>query len=233
MSPRPRSSRTVTRARFALPLVAAVALAAFVWWPRPPAIDDSHRSVRRLMVHFTIARADDPVIILGDSIVEASGLPRSLCGHAVVNAGLSGASTESDLGRWLAGALVGKRAALIVVALGTNDALFERSRQAFAANYTTLLAELAKLSSDVVVLGVPAIEARGNVTDAGRDEVMAVINGYNSVLPELAQKNGARFAALAAMPEPHTIDGVHLNAAGYLVWDKAVLDGAAPICSRG
>jgi lysophospholipase L1-like esterase len=35
------------------------------------------------------------------------------------------------------------------------------------------------------------------------------------------------------MPEGHTIDGVHLSAAGYLVWDKAVLQGAASGCSAG
>jgi lysophospholipase L1-like esterase len=211
----------------------AGALAAFLWWSRPPVIDDSHRSARQLILHFTFARADDPVIVLGDSIVEASELPRSLCGHPVLNAGLSGASTASDLGRWLAGALAGRRAASIVVALGTNDALAERSRQAFAANYTALLAQLATMGSGVVVLGVPPIEAQGNVTVAARDEVMAAIDGYNSVLPELAQKSGAGFAALPAMPERHTIDGVHLNSAGYMVWDKAVLQGAASICRPG
>lgn len=233
MSPRPRSSRAVSRARIAILVVVAGALAAFLWWPMRPAIDDSHRSVRQLILHFTLAKVDDPIIVLGDSIVEASGLPTSLCGHPVLNAGLSGASTASDLGRWLAGALAGKRAALILIALGTNDALTERSRQAFAASYTTLLTEVAIMTPRVVVLGIPPIEARGKVTVAARDEVMATIDGYNSVLAELAQKNGARFAALPAMPEPHTIDGVHLNAAGYLVWDKAVLQGAASVCSPG
>jgi len=207
------------------------ALAAFLWWPKQPTIDDSHRSVRQLILHYTLTRVDDPIIILGDSIAEASTLPRSLCGHPVVNAGLSGASTASDLGPWLSGALAGKRAAAIVVALGTNDALMGRSGQAFAASYTALVAELAKMTPHVVVLGVPPIEARGKVTAAARDEVMVAINGYNSLLPELAGKNGAGFVALPAMPEPHTIDGVHLNEAGYLTWDRAVLQGAGSICN--
>jgi lysophospholipase L1-like esterase len=233
MSPGSRSSRAVSWARIAILVVVAGALAAFLWWPRRPTVDDSHRSVRQLILHFTLARVDDPIIVLGDSIVEASGLPRSLCGHPVVNAGLSGASTASDLGPWLAGALAGKRAALILIALGTNDALMERSRQAFAESYTTLLTEVAKLTPRVVVLAIPTIEAQGRVAVAARDEVMATINGYNSALAELAEPNGARFAALPVMPEPHTIDGVHLSAAGYLVWDKAVLQGAASVCNPG
>jgi lysophospholipase L1-like esterase len=223
----------VTRARIAILVVVIAALAAILWWRRPPIIDDSHRSVRQLILHFTIARTDDPIIILGDSITEASGLPRSLCGHAIINAGLSGASTASDLGRWLAGALAGNRAALIVVALGTNDALTDRSQQAFAGSYANLLAELSKLTSHVVVLAVPPVEARRNATAEAWDQATATINSYNLVLPDLAAKGGAGFVALPAMPEPHTIDGVHLNAAGYLVWDKAVLQGAASICNPG
>jgi lysophospholipase L1-like esterase len=31
--------------------------------------------------------------------------------------------------------------------------------------------------------------------------------------------------ALPAMPEQHTMDGIHLNAAGHEVWDKAIVRG--------
>ncbi len=46
---------------------------------------------------------------------------------------------------------------------------------------------------------------------------MASINGYNASLTALAKNAGATFFALPPMSEPHTIDGVHLNAAGYAV----------------
>jgi lysophospholipase L1-like esterase len=233
MSPKPRSSKDIIRAGIAIVVFVVGAVAAFLWWSRQPIIDDSHRSVRQLILHFTLARIDDPIIVLGDSIVEASALPRSLCGHPIVNAGLSGASTASDLGRWLFGALAGRRAALIAVALGTNDALTQRSRQTFGTSYTTLLAELSKMTPHVVVLAIPPVEAQGKVTVEARDEAMGTINDYNSMLPELARKSGAGFIALPAMPELHTIDGVHLNAAGYLAWDKAVLQGAASTCNPG
>jgi lysophospholipase L1-like esterase len=32
------------------------------------------------------------------------------------------------------------------------------------------------------------------------------------------------------MPTPHTVDGVHLDAEGYLVWDKAIMQAAAGVC---
>ena len=113
----------ITWTRIGPVILAIGAMAAFFWWSRPQQIVEPHRTIRQFMVYLTLSRFDDPVIVLGDSNVEASTLPRSLCNHAVVNAGLNGASTASDLGTWLAEALAGRRAAMIVVALGTNDAL--------------------------------------------------------------------------------------------------------------
>ena len=216
--------------RFGIVALAACGVAAILLWNRKAEIVNEHRQARQLVLYFTLSRIDDPVIVLGDSIVEASTLPRSICGHAIVNAGLNGASTASDLGNWLAPSLDGKRAALIVVALGTNDALTGQSVQDYQDRYRSLLALLSKLTPRLVVLGVPPLEAQGRMTVAMRDEAMKTIDAYNSVLPDLAARNGATFTALPAMPGPHTIDGVHLNADGYLAWDKAVMQAAATAC---
>jgi lysophospholipase L1-like esterase len=53
----------------------------------------------------------------------------------------------------------------------------------------------------------------------------ATIDSYNAILPELAEEARAAFIPLPAMPERHTLDGIHLNAAGYEIWDKAILHG--------
>ncbi len=218
--------------RFSLVVLAACMLAALLAWARTREGADEHRRARQLVLYYTLGRINDPVIVIGDSLVEASTLPRSICGHAIVNAGLNGASSASDLGNWLVPALGGKRAALIVVSLGTNDALTSApsGEQAFAERYGALLALLSKLSPRLAVLQIPPLEAQGRMTAKMRDEAMGTINLYNSVLPTLAGRNGAVFAALPAMPEAHTIDGVHLNAEGYQAWDKAVMQAAAAVC---
>ena len=221
----------MTRTRIALAVFAIGALAAFLWWSRPQQIVDPHRTIRQFMVYLTLSRFDDPVIVLGDSNVEASTLPQSLCGHAIVNAGLNGASTESELGTWLAEALAGRRTAMIVVALGTNDAVNPAppSKERFAERYGALLARLSTLSPRLVVLAIPQIETRPRLT-AIQSDAARIIDAYNAILPDIAGKSGATFAALPAMSEPHTIDGVHLNAAGYLAWDQAVLQAAGAVC---
>lgn len=221
----------MNRMRIGLVVLGFGLLAAFFGWYDRPAAPDDHRTVRQLILHYTLSRLDDPIVVLGDSNTEASTLPRSHCGHAIVNAGLNGASTASDLGTWLSGALAGKRASLIVVSLGTNDVLAAApSRQGFEVNFGKLLTQLSTMAPRIVVLAVPSIEVRNKVTVDMRNKAMALIDSYNAALPGLAKTAGATFVALPPMPDPHTIDGVHLNAAGYAVWDAAVLQGAESVC---
>jgi lysophospholipase L1-like esterase len=46
-----------------------------------------------------------------------------------------------------------------------------------------------------------------------------VIHSYNAILPALAEEARAAFIPLPPMPEHRTLDGIHLNAAGYEAWE--------------
>jgi lysophospholipase L1-like esterase len=222
----------MTRTRIGLGLAVLLigALAAGFSFLRKEAVADSHRQARQLMLYYTLSRVDNPIILVGDSITEASTPPRELCGHPVVNAGLNSATTASDLGTWLVEALNGRRAAAIVVSLGTNDVLTARSAQAFEASYAALLAQLAEVTDHLAVLAIPEIDVQGWVTAERKAKAMVGIDGFNAMLPGLAAKGGAAFIALPPMPKPHTIDGVHLNGIGYSAWDQAILQGVSAIC---
>ncbi|HEY2385296.1 MAG TPA: SGNH/GDSL hydrolase family protein [Terriglobia bacterium] len=213
---------------FAVLSIGAVSVGASI--VKKQTFSDSHRRSRQVILYYTLSRIDNPIIVLGDSIVEASTLPRELCGHPIVNAGLDGASTASDLGNWLVDVLDGKSASAIVVALGTNDVLAARDLPQFKANYRTLLSQLSKAAARVIVLAVPPIDASPRLAVDAQDKAMRLIDSYNSALPELTVRGGATFAALPPMPTPHTIDGVHLSVAGYDLWNQAVLQGASVLC---
>jgi lysophospholipase L1-like esterase len=221
----------MNRAHIAIAVLAIGALAAGVSYFRKEAVADSHRYGRQVILHFTLSRIDQPIIIIGDSLTEASMLPRTFCGHVLVNAGLDGASTASDLGTWLMDVLNGRRAAAILVALGTNDALLKHSAQDFEKNYLELLAQLSKVTDHLSVLGIPAVETRGGMTNKRQTDAMSRIDALNAMLPALAIKGHAAFVPMPSMPMQHTIDGVHLDAAGYAVWDDAVLKGVSGACS--
>lgn len=215
-------------------LIVFVALAAVAAWMTAAmqSAPELHRTGRQFTLHQTLIRNSDPVIVLGDSIVEASTLPRSICGRAIVNAGLNGASTASDLGGWLSAALAGRRAAAIVVSLGGNDAMAPggRSKEAFVAGYANLLAELSKLSPRLAVLQIVPVEAKGWLTADFQAKTMQTIEAFNSGLRDLAARHGAQFIALPAMAAPFTGDGTHLNTTGYLAWDQAVMQAAGVVC---
>jgi lysophospholipase L1-like esterase len=203
-------------------LVGLMAACAWAAWPRREVMFDTHWATRQFVIRSTLARFDSPIVVLGDSIVEASTLPRSLCGHAIVNAGIGGTSTASNLGSFLSESLGDKQAALVVVALGTNDAAIPHSLERYRSNYRALLTELAALTPRSAIAAIPPPEV--GLVEAKKVSV-AAIDSYNAILPELAEEARATFIPLPAMPERHTLDGIHLNAAGYEVWDKAILGG--------
>jgi hypothetical protein len=211
-------------------LVAMVAACAWAAWPKREIVFDTHWTTRQFVIRLTLARLDDAVVVLGDSIVEASTLPRSLCGHPIVNAGIGGASTASHLDALLAEALGGKQTALVVVALGTNDAAISDSVAQYGSNYRMLLTSLAASTPRIAIAAIPPPEPG---LEEAKKVSGAVIDGYNAVLPGLAQEAGASFIPLPPMPAQHTIDGIHLNAAGYEVWDKAILGGIESALCKG
>jgi hypothetical protein len=202
-------------------LVGLVAACAWAAWPKHEVVLDTHGPTRQFVIRSTLARVENAVVVLGDSIVEMSTLPRSLCGLPIVNAGIGGASTESNLGSILKESLGNKRAALIVVSLGTNDAAIPNSVERFRSNYRALLTELAALTPRTAVVQIPSPEV--GLEEARK--LRLTIDSYNEILPGLAEEAGATFIPLPAMPERHTLDGVHLNAAGYEIWDRAILRG--------
>jgi GDSL-like Lipase/Acylhydrolase family len=209
-------------------LVGFVTACAWAAWPKHEIIINTHGPTRQFVIRSTLARIENAVVVLGDSIVEMSTLPRSLCGHPIVNAGIGGASTESNLGSILKESLGNKRAALIIVSLGSNDAALPNSVERYRSNYRALLTELSALAPRTAVVAIPSPEAG---LEEAKKVSLATIDSYNAILPELAEEARALFIPLPVMPERHTLDGIHLNAAGYEIWDKAILRGVeSAIC---
>ena len=219
------------RLSYVLITIAGIAVAAFVvGQAQAPQSGEDHRSTRQLIVHFMVSRVDDPIIVLGDSNVEASTLPREACAHAIINAGLNGASTSSDLAGWLGQALAGKRAFAIILSVGTNDALRATPKDTFESRYGDLLKDLSKLTDKLFIVDILPVEQQQRLTPDMHETLMKTIAEFRSVLPALAARTGATLLPLPEMAQPFSIDGIHLNAAGYRAWDQAVMRGASLAC---
>lgn len=208
-------------------IVALLLLCVWIAWPK----GENSAPPRPLLIKSALKEAKDPIVVLGDSIVRQAQLPRTLCKRPVINAGIDGSTTSSGLDRMLKKAIGDKKAALIVVSLGMNDAETVDSIESYKTNYTELLTALKTMTSRVAVVAVTPLEA--GKTDVGR-RTQPTIDGYNAALPDIAREAGAAFVAMPAMPASFTSDGVHLSASGNAIWTKAVGDGVtATLCPKG
>jgi lysophospholipase L1-like esterase len=208
----------------------------------PSTVSHEHGDVRLFMIHAHLARATHPIVVLGDSITEAATLPDAICNHPVVNAGIGGVGVD-ELLAVAPSLLQGKDPALVVVAIGTNDAhASEGQEERFRASYARLLRTLAGVSPRLAVANIPPVAPGGPLTQAVHLDP-GLIDRFNQVLPNLADAAGASFIdihqALTADGPPAMLDGVHLAPATYDLWDAAMLKGiktaldcAAPATGR-
>jgi len=194
----------------------------------PTTVAHEHSDVRLFMIQAHLARAANPIVVLGDNITEAATLPQAICDHPVVNAGIGGAGVD-ELVAVAPSLLQGKAPALVVVAIGTNDAhASEGQEERFGASYARLLRSLADISPKLAVANIPPVAPGALLTLAAHLDP-GLIDRFNQVLPNLAGMAGASFIdlhkALTANGPPAMLDGVHLAPATYDLWDGAMLKG--------
>ena len=113
----------MSRAHIGLAVLLIGALAAGFSFFRKDAIADSHRQARQLVLYYTLSRVRRSRRSPRRQRLRSVNVTSRALRPGIVNAGLNGASSTSDLDAWLIEALDGRRAAAIVVALGTDDAL--------------------------------------------------------------------------------------------------------------
>lgn len=147
---------------------------------------------------------EPPIIFVGDSITALAPLPEAINGVPVVNAGIGGADTSIDFPSIIAGRFMAR---LIVVALGTNDVAYPNP-EGFADRYSHLLARLQPLTDRMVLVSVPT-RATYDVT----------------AVNEIIRAQGLPVVTLGELEK--TGDGIHLTAAAYEQWTKAILGGAS------
>jgi lysophospholipase L1-like esterase len=174
--------------------------------------------VRLFAIRSKLEQADQPVIVVGDSITEGAPLPSSICGHAVVNDGIGGMTAQSYL-PLASQFLTNEAAGLIVVALGTNDStIVSPEWSVVERSYSNLLDLLAQHTPNIVLAGIPPFEmngalAKGFINQASGDRNDAGIR-------TIAETRKLSFIDLRhdIHGEGLTRDGIHLNAAGYAQW---------------
>jgi lysophospholipase L1-like esterase len=185
-------------------------------WPFAPKIELSQK--RFLAIKTAIKRTPDSVIVLGDSIVEGAPLPNTICGHAVVNAGVTGAAIEY-FDRHATEFLGSSRPRLIVLAVGINNASPTAAKK-FQSHYQETV---TSLSDAAVVLVATITPVRSGAGSAGYDA--ALVQGLNAVIKATPSATGVIDLNSALSGANWTTDGIHFGPDGYAIWTKTVVDG--------
>lgn len=149
-------------------------------------------------------------LIVGDSLVERSGT-RRLCGATAFVAGVSGAKF-SDIAAMTLTLAKTLNPALIIIAVGTNDATIANATAAdvWEREYDAILTSLNGFPIEVVA--IPPIQSGGSQSAQFEQ---AVIDAHNAALEALAMRHHASFAG----PTPFaTTDGIHQSSQGAITW---------------
>jgi len=170
-----------------------------------------HTDIRLWMIKSQISRVESPIIVMGDSIVEAAILPSEIGGHPVINAGVGGA-TIGFFEAYAAMFAEVTTPALIVLSVGINDAQPNRM-ESFRSEY---LATLALLKVPVAVVTVTP--SKNTAVDLG------TVDQFNQFIKSLAGSYSV-IDVSKDMNASMTVDGIHLNQDGYRIWGRAVIQG--------
>jgi lysophospholipase L1-like esterase len=164
-------------------------------------------------------RAD--IVLVGDSLTEFGEWAELLPAHRTANRGIGGDNTLA-LARRL-DALGDLDRSTVVIMIGINDFLALGATPAeIAARYAIILSELTARARHVVVQStLPVGEPEGTGVNVDVAEL-------NELVRQLCRER-CSYLDLAALRMPDgslhpavTVDGVHLNGAGYLAWAAAL-----------
>lgn len=188
----------------------------------PADVGYTHVDVRLFIIRSQMDQVELPIILLGDSITEAAVLPPTICGHPLINAGIGGMDAETY--RVLARSLFdNRRAALFIVALGTNDAAKGSTPARFRDAYISLAAFLKPRADKILFAGIPPITETGTLAQRYFDADLA--QQADQTIRAVASDELTGFVDFRTVMSTGdlTLDGVHLNAAGYRLWNAALI----------
>jgi lysophospholipase L1-like esterase len=189
----------------------------------------SYYDTRRLVILAHARQSADPVVILGDSVVDMADMPQ-LCGDSVLNAGVAGARTEliEQLSRDL---FAIRHPRLVIVAVGLNDAHRDAatSDRDFLAKYRAIVARARMTGAVVRVTTIPPVgpSELGRAGEFDRKRIAALNTLIRQAGVPVIDINAALAGQDGIEPAALTEDGVHPNARGYGIWKNVMAQACA------
>ena len=178
--------------------------------------------------HELVAVQPQNSVMLGNSLTERGNWAEYLQDSLVLNRGIGGDCVAGMTARL--GAIVAGKPRAIFLMAGVNDLIFSKiTPEALLEQYERLLDAIRTASPQTTVFVqslLPLDEAQNEAYFAGKN---TRIEAFNALLREMARRRRLGYIDIRSrmerdgkMPAEYTVDGIHLNAAGYAVWADAL-----------
>lgn len=184
--------------------------------------------LRRFYFLLTADSKQHPVAFFGDSITFGADWQRLFPETPVVNRGISGDTTLGLLNRQTE--IIELRPRQIFLMIGTNDLCFFRPKDKVLANYDMILQRFQKELPGTPVFVQSILPFNDQLFPSNGLRKNKNIRELNAGIKQLAQNHGYLYLDLTSsftgadgrlLPQ-YTYDGLHLNDAAYLVWQKQI-----------
>lgn len=167
------------------------------------------------------------IVFLGDSITAREDWNILFGVSNIVNAGISGNTTDDVLARL--DLVLSAKPKKIFLMIGINDLLRGKDVSNVLANYGTILNKIKAESPDTGLYVQSILPMNNDISKQGIADSQKIIS-LNDQLKALTGKNGAIFIDLYPyfcgldnkLYVKYAKDGVHPNAYGYLLWKSLI-----------
>jgi len=163
-------------------------------------------------------------IFIGDSITDYGEFQEYFSNEVVLNRGIRNDVSKGVVKR--INEVVGRNSKEAYLMIGVNDIRYSTNRNNFESHITTIVKSFEGENSKLFIQSILPV----NNGLFGNEVSNKKVQEFNEVLQRIAQENGIEYIDLHAsfvdkngqLDEEFTIDGIHLNGAGYKVWMDAL-----------
>ena len=163
-------------------------------------------------------------IFIGDSITDYGEFQEYFLNEVVLNRGIRNDVSKGVVNR--INEVVGRNSKEAYLMIGVNDIRYSTDRKNFESHITTIVKSFEGEKSKLYIQSILPV----NNGLFGNEVSNKKVKQFNEVLQRIAQENGIEYIDIHSnfvdkdgqLDEEFTIDGIHLNGAGYKVWMDAL-----------
>lgn len=179
--------------------------------------------------YFSVApHTNHPIVFLGDSITDEGDWSKLFPDLPVENRGIGGDTTLGVLNRL--DQIIAMKPSQIFLMIGTNDLCFGRSISATTTNYHNILNRLHTKLPNTKIYVQSVLPFNDTIFPSRSLRTNKNIKQLNIEIKKLAQSYNYPYIDLTPafsapdgrLPASYTIDGLHLNDSGYLLWREQI-----------